>query len=183
MKKLFIVATIFSIAFLGNVHAQQNLFTGSFNLEFSDEVKIRTGSAAQKKSTSEWASGSKVGKHNIKPETFQKLQENVDESFSIEIRKKNFFGLHEMWATSSKTGKKTKGAYNSKTNEFAFGSSKGSQGANKDCGSLEIGIVKGKLNADKSAIEDGEFKVGFVAGCKPVIVSADATFYYTGVSK
>ena len=178
------MATLLIFVALGCSQAQDNsggkyMFTGVYTLDFSDQVKIRIGGATQEKSSKEWQGGSKVGNHTIDAATFAKLQEATSDKFKIEIEKKSIGTLHKVYATDLKTGKKVNGIFDSRKNEFTVGSSKGAQ--TKDgAGKTEVGIIKGKLNADKSEIVSGKFDVGFIAGKAPVLVSASANFTFTG---
>jgi hypothetical protein len=182
-KNLLLIA--FVIFGLITTQAQQAMmFTGVFELKVSDNVKIRTGGASKEQSSKEWKSGGKVGNQNIPSDVYQKLESNVAKAYKIELAEKTKGILKDAFLTDMSTNKRTKGIYNTQTREFLFGSAKNvSTGNNKDCGAVNVGLVKGKLSADMKKIEDGEIGAGFIAGCKPVIISADATFYFTGTSK
>lgn len=177
------------LAFVGisifTMQAQQTMsFTGSFDLKVSDNVKIRSGGATKEQSSSDWKSGGKVGNQSIPTDVYSKLEKSVAKSFKIELTEKSKGILKDAFLTDLSTNKRTKGIYNTKTREFLFGSSSNvSTGNNKNCGAVNVGLVKGKLSEDMTKIEDGEIGAGFIAGCKPTVISADATFYYTGSSK
>lgn len=185
MRKLFTIATLLIFVALGCSQAQDNsgdgkyMFTGVYKLEFSDQVRIKIGGAAQEKSSKEWESGSKVGNHEIDAATYAKLQAATANEFKIQIEKKSIGTLHKVVATDIETGKSVNGIYDARKNEFTVGSSKGQQ--TKDgAGKTEVGIIKGKLSPDKSEIVSGKFDVGFIAGKAPVLVSASALFTFTG---
>lgn len=181
MKKLFGLLTLSLFLFAGAVQAQASkyMFTGTYELKFTDQVRIRAGNASQNKSTAEWAKGNgKVGNHTIDSKTFAEMQSKLVTNIKIEIESKATGVLHKIVVTDTKSGQAMNGLYNSKTNEFTFGSAKSTKqgAANK----IEMGVVKAKLSPDKQAISNGEFAIGFIAGNGAVAVSADATFYFTG---
>ena len=179
MKKLIAFATvlIFAASFTLEAQTIKYMFTGVYNLEFTDQVMIQVGGAKQNKSTSEWEGGSKVGKHTITPEMFEELQGATSSKFKMEIEKKKIGTLRGIQVTDLSTGKVMKGIYNEQDRKFTFGSSKTTKqgGATK----TDMGVVTGKLSADKSTIEKGEFGVGFIAGKSPHVITARAVFYYS----
>ena len=163
------------------VSAQDVDFTGIFTIKISDDVRIRTGGTAQVKSSGEWKKGGKIGNQSIPADTYEKMEEKLPKEYKIEILKTGKGILKDAFITNLTTNERMKGIYNVNTRDFLFGSGSGNQ-QNKNCGSFSLGIVKGKLSPDKSTIEKGEIGIGFVAGCKPILISADATFYYTGIA-
>jgi hypothetical protein len=180
MKKLLTIATLLMFIALGNVSAQDKyMFSGVYRLDFSDQVRIKVDGASQEKSTKEWNSGGKVGNHEIDAATFAKLQDATSGEFKIEIETKSIGTLHKVQFTDAKTGNVINGIFDAKKNEFTVGSSKGQTAAN-GASKTEIGIIKGTLSADKSTITEGTFDVGFIAGKAPAVISASATFTFTG---
>ena len=155
------------------------LFEGDFNLTFTDNVKIKIGGSQQNKTTDEWKSGAKVGKHTIDAATFTKLQEATSDKFTFKISAKPRGTFHDMWVTDLATGKTVKGVFNSKTKEFTFMDAK-SQKTTSNSGRMAAGVISGKLVEDFSKINGGRFSIGWIAGKAPVIISADATFFFTG---
>lgn len=175
----FILSLLLSTNFIS---AQEVDFTGIFTIKLSEDVRIRTGGTAQVRSSNEWKKGGKVGNQTIPADTYEKMTEKLPTEYKIEILKTGKGILKDAFITNLTTNEKMKGIYNVNTRDFLFGSAAGTGNQqNKNCGSFSLGIVKGKLSADKSTIEKGEIGIGFVAGCKPILVSADATFYYTGL--
>lgn len=178
---LILLLSIFSFS---TAFTQEADFTAVYKIDISDEVRIRTGGTAKKQSSGEWKKGSKVGNQTIPTDTYEKMEEKLPKEYRIEIMKTGKGILKDAFITNLTTGERSKGIYNVNTRDFLFGSvaSQGNQ-ANKNCGSFSVGVVKGKLSADKSSISNGEIGMGFVAGCKPVIISADATFFFTAEKK
>ena len=178
MNKLFAVATLFLFITGSVIQAQEGkyMFSKEFVLNFSDEVTIKIGGATQKKNTSEWENGGKVGKHTIDAKTFKSLQDATSGKFLIEIEKKKIGTLHGLRATDLETGKVVKGIYNHKDRKFTFGSAKSGKanGATK----TDIGIVKGQFSQDMTTIQNGEFGIGFIMGNGAVVISASAIFYF-----
>ena len=158
MRKLFSIATLLIFVALGCSQAQdakkgQYMFTGVYNLEFSDQVKVKIGGAMQEKSSNEWKDGgSKVGKHTVDAATFAKLQAATSTSYTIQIETKSIGNLHKVRATDNNTGKIVNGIFDSRKNEFTVGSSKGQQAKNGS-GSTQVGIVKGKFNPLKVSFD------------------------------
>lgn len=184
MKKNLFLAAILVLGIFATQAQQVMSFTGVYELKVSDNVKIRSGGATKEQSSKEWKSGGKVGNQTIPADVYSKLESSVAKSYKIELASKTKGILKDAFLTDMGTNKRTKGIYNTQTREFLFGSASNvSTGTNKDCGALNVGMVKGKLSEDMSKIENGEIGVGFIAGCKPVVISADATFYFTGTSK
>ncbi len=180
MKKLLTIATLLMFIAVGNMNAQDKyMFSGVYKLDFSDQVRIKVGGASQEKSSKEWKSGGKVGNHEIDAATFEKLQAATSGEFKMEIETKSIGTLHKVIFTDAKTGNVINGIFDARKNEFTVGSSKSQQAAN-GAGKTEIGIIKGTLSADKSTITDGTFDVGFIAGKAPAIISASASFAFTG---
>jgi hypothetical protein len=180
MKKVFAIATLLMFIALGNINAQNKyIVKAETAFSFSDQVKIKVAGVTQVKSTKEMKSGGKIGNHEIDAATFAKLQEATSGQFTMEIEAKSIGTLHKVIFTDVKTGKVMNGVFDSKKNQFTVGSSKSQQAANGS-GKTEIGVIKGTLSADKKTITNGTFEVGFIAGKAPAVVSASATFNFTG---
>jgi hypothetical protein len=180
MKKLFTIATLLIFISVGNITAQNKyIVKANSAFSFSDQVRIKVGGASQERSTKEWKNGGKVGNHEIDAATFAKLQAATSGNYTMEIEAKSIGTLHKVILTDVATGKSINGVFDSRKNEFTVGSSKTKQGAN-GAGKTEIGIIKGKLSADKSTITDGTFEVGFIAGKAPAVITASATFTFSG---
>lgn len=180
MKNLFtlIIGALLSSA----LFAQEVEFTGTYNLDISDQVRIRTGGTARTQGAGEWKKGSKVGNRDIPADTYAKMEEKLPKQYKLEIMKSGKGILKDAFLTNLTTGERYKGIYNTNTRDFLFAQGQGSQ-KNQNCGSFSLGVVKGKLSADRKKIENGEIGMGFVAGCKPVLISADATFFFSGALK
>lgn len=179
MKNLLAFATLFLfVATTSVVQAQDGKYMHSseYTFDFSDEVLIRIGGAAQTKSTSEWETDGTVGKHTIDKKTFNALKEATTGKFRIEIETKKVGTLHAMKVTDVQNGNILKGIYNEKDRKFTFGSAKTQQqgGATK----TDIGVVKGQLSEDMSKITDGEFGIAFILGNSGAILTANAVFYF-----
>jgi hypothetical protein len=177
------ILLLISLFSLNTLRAQQIDFTATFKIALSEDVRIRTGGTTKTQSGSEWKKGSKVGNQTIPADTYAKMEEKLPKEYEIEVLKTGKGILRDAFITNLSTGEKVKGIYNTNTRDFLFGNITG-QGnqANKNCGSFSVGVVKGKLSADRTSISNGEIGMGFVAGCKPVLISADATFFYTGTA-
>ena len=178
MNKLFAIATLFLFITGSVIQAQSGkyMYSKEFVLNFSEEVTIKVGGAAQKKNTSEWENGGKVGKHTIDAKTFKSIQEATSGKFLIEIEKKKIGTLHGLRATDLETGSIVKGIYNDKDRKFTFGSAKSqkSNGATR----TDIGVVKGQFSDNMQTIQKGEFGIGFIVGNGAAILSANAVFYF-----
>ncbi|MEZ5006966.1 MAG: hypothetical protein R2753_02310 [Chitinophagales bacterium] len=186
MRKLIMTFTMLAFVAMGCMNAQQGqgqyMHTGTYTLQFDDNVKIKIGGAAQDQSSKQWQNGGKVGNTEISGEDFKKMQEATSSQFKFEIESKSIGTLHKIKVTDLSNGKTVNGIYDERKNEFTFGSSK-STNAGNGAGKVEIGVIKGKLDIDSSTITDGKYEVGFIAGKAPVLVSASATFTFTGSAK
>ncbi len=164
---------------VSTLSAQSDRFMheATYTFTFSDQVKIKIGSAAQNKSTKEWSSGQKLGNHEIKPEDFKKLQDAASNKFTFKIEKKKLGTLHKLLATDLKTGKTVNGIYDERNKTFSFGK------FTKVNNTIEGGIVKGNIDVKTGKITNGKYEVGSMAGKAPLIISASATFSFTGSTK
>lgn len=181
MRKFFTVATLLMFVAMGCSNAQGGQgkyeFAGIYTLEFSDQVRINIGGASQNKSSKEWSGGSKVGNHTIDAETFKKLQSATTSKIKIEIEKFKVGTIQKVRATDLTTGKVSNGIYDSRKNQLTIGSSV-SQKASNGAGKTQVGFIKAKFNTDKSALTNGTFDVGVIAGKAPLLVSAKAVFNF-----
>ncbi|MEZ5001635.1 MAG: hypothetical protein R2730_01255 [Chitinophagales bacterium] len=179
MRKLLMTLTMIAFVAIGLTNAQgQYMHTGVYTLQFDDEVKIKIGGAVENQSTNQWKNGGKVGSHEISGEDFKKLQAATSNEYKFEIESKKIGTLHKIKVTDMKTGNTVNGIFDERINEFTFGSSKKAS-ADK----VEIGVIKGKLDMNSGKITNGTYEVGFIAGKAPVLISASATFKFTGSGK
>ncbi len=174
MKKLTLSLLCLMTIFIGTGFASDyHLFQGNFQVQFEDNTRIREGSAVENKSTNQWKNGGKVDNKEIDPAIFEQLKTSAPEYFKIGIEKKGVGDIRNIWFTDLSTNKKVKGFYDVKTRGFTIGQMQ-QAGTNK----VETGVIKGYFNDDFSKITKGEYIVGFLAGKAPLVVSADATFFF-----
>lgn len=184
LRTALVILIALQTIFIGHSFAQNAnewLFTGQFNLSYSEKVKVQVGGVTVDKTKKEMHTGSKAGNVTIDPETFKKMEASTGTHFKIEIKKTGTGDLHDIYLTNMDQDQKIKGLYNIKSHKFLFGSAKAEGTANGKCGTIGMGIIKGNLTSDNKAIENGEFGMGFIAGCDPVLINANATFYFTGI--
>lgn len=180
VKSLYIASLflLFSPAFS---YAQEKdlMFTGDFTFAYSDQVKIKAGGAVANKNRKEMQSGTRVGDVSIDPVVYKKMESEAGTRFRIEIKKSGSGNYREVTLINLQKKQSIKGLYDITTREMLFATAKGKKSGN-ECGSIGMGVVKGRLSSDMKKIESGEFAIGFIAGCNPVLVGASVTFYYKG---
>ena len=142
MKLIFfhrtITVLIFAqVIFISNVFAQKAsdwLFSGQFNVSYSEKVRVQVGNVAEDKTKKELHSGTKVGTVSIDPETISKMEAATGTHFKIEIKKIGIGDLRDIFLTNIEQNQKIKGLYNVKSHKFIFGSTKSEGTENGKCG-------------------------------------------------
>lgn len=155
------------------------LLSADYQFTYSENVTVRVGAAVADKKRSELHSGTDVGNVKIDPKVYEKMEEQAGTSFHFEIKKYGLGALKEITMTNLKNGQMIKGLYDAQSRKFIFATAKGKK-QNDNCGSIGLGTITGQFSMDMKSITPGNFGVGFIAGCNPVLVSAGVTFYYTG---
>ncbi|MFI5205158.1 MAG: hypothetical protein ACHQF2_11735 [Flavobacteriales bacterium] len=181
LKVVFLALFLFTSSF--EAISQQDkelLFSGEFTFTYADKVKIKAGGVVTNKTRKELQTGTKVGDVAIDPAVYKKMESEAGTQFRIEIKKYGKGNFREITLTNLQKKQSIKGLYDITTREMLFATAKGKKSSN-DCGSIGMGVVKGRLSADMKKIDGGEFAIGFIAGCNPVIVGASVTFYYNAV--
>lgn len=158
-------------------------FDGEFELTYKDSVTIAVGGAVYNQTTDEWLSGGSAGNAQIPPAVFADLQESLPGHVRLQVQQSWFF-LRQIKITYLDQGNQViNGLYNANNGDYLFLGLNGASGSigNTACGIITMGAVTGRLSADQLAINNGRFGMGFIAGCGPIFVGANATFYYEGV--
>lgn len=183
MRKLFTVLTLSVFVAIGCMNAQQGQgkykFEGVFTLNYSDDVRIEVGGASQTKSSGEWKSGSKVGKHEIDGKTFEKMKAAASKQFKIQIEKASLGTLHRAKVTDLKTNTSYTGIYDAKYKKLTFGDLKG-KSTGKDSGELKGGLVDCRVDTKTGEITKGNYSIVHAVNKGALILSIRAIFKFTG---
>lgn len=180
MNKIYLTLMLF-LPFAGFTQiATDLLLNADFEITYKETVKVKVGAAVADKKKQELHSGTEVGNVKIDPKVYAQMEEQTGTSFHIEIKKYGLGNWKEITLRNNKNNQIVKGLFDAGTRKFIFATAKGKK-QNEKCGSLAMGAITGTLSVDMKKIENGEFGVGFLAGCNPILINASITFYYTGV--
>ncbi len=181
MKTITLIVSLLLTGFTLPLQAQEILMEVAFKVDWTDQVRISVGGAVADKKRQEIHNGSKVGNVTIDPKIFAKMEQELGGPYYFKVEKYGIGDLRKVTLTDVKKNTSIKGLYSVAKREFIFASAAG-QRHNKNCGSVSLGTIKGKFSSDFNKLESGEFSLGFIAGCEPVLIGAGATFFFSGTS-
>lgn len=158
-------------------------FDGEFELTYNDTVTIGVGGAIYNHTTDEWLSGGAAGNAQIPPAVFEALENSLPGHVRVQVQQSWFF-LRQITITFLDQGNEViNGLYNANNGDYLFLGLNGANGTigNTACGLITMGAITGRLSADQLALNNGNFGMGFIAGCGPILLGANAGFTYEGV--
>ena len=150
-----------------------------YELTLSPNVRINVGGAFYNKTRNEIKDGTSAGGLNLTKEQIQKIEANIGQMWQLEINKYGTLNLREMAITNLNTKEKTKGLYNTENRIFLTGNAASESYNNGKCGTIGLGLVKGKVSVDGTAVSDGEISFTLLTGCNPIAVGVNITYYFT----
>lgn len=151
--------------------------SGTYTLTVAPTARLKSRGTSKDVSSGELKAGSKVGDIEITPEVAAKLEAAIPRKLDVTPDARNPFKL--MVSVDGKPGEAV--LYNPKERTFLWGKiTNAKPAAGGKCGQIEGASVKGRFTPDFSAIENGEINTGFIAGCHPIVVQADVTYFFTG---
>lgn len=166
-----------------NSAGKTETISGKFGLDYSNLVTLNVGGAAYIRERSEWLSGASAGSTYIDGATFAALDASASHLVQLRVSDSWFFLRPVQITLLDKGGATANGLFNISTGEFLFlasGASGGSTVGNTSCGFITLGSLYGVVSPDWSRLGSGQYSIGFVAGCTPVLIGASASFYFTG---
>lgn len=150
-----------------------------YELSLSQNIRIHSGGAFVDKKLNEIKDGTTVGGVSITKEQVKKIEESIGQMWLLEINKYGTLNHREMVLTNLNTKEKTKGLYNVDNRIFLSGNAATASYNNGKCGTVGLGLLKGKIAADGSSVSDGEISFTILTACEPLIVGVNITFFYT----
>ena len=157
-------------------------FDGIYDITYDlSAVEVAIGGAKATLSVDSIGSGgAQVGSIDIPAEIADSINETLSHQIEMDIAGEKILGVHKITMINQDLdGESVDGLYAERSQNYVFGKLSSVDPPTNNCGALGGTLISGHFVED--GIELGKTTIGFVAGCKAVLVAARATVSWTAV--
>jgi len=161
----------------------ENGFNGDYTITYDlSKITITIAGRTTTASMSDITKGVvTVGTIDIPASIADKIDAELSHHINMAIGEKKFLGVKKITMTNldGDTEPNIDGIYTERNQNFVFGKLKTIDPPANECGVLGGSLVSGHFVS--SGIENGKTTIGFIAGCKGILLAARATVNWTAV--
>lgn len=165
---------------ISNPSVYTHPYSGTYQITYDfSNVEVAIGGSKTTVSLDDISSGdAKIGTVDIPAEIADDLREVLDTKVEFVIAEKGLIN-HPISMKDVATGEVANGSYDPRLEKFVFGNLSSVDPASKDCGAIGGSLWGGHFA--NSGISEASSTVGFIGGCKGILVAARAKIPWTAV--